>query len=748
MNKKTLITLIVVAALFLLGIAAGVLFLYKGNSGRGGSQATGKVNVDAQFPLLKAVPSDAVAILCLESIKDGSALLTDGTKALTALISDGRKDSCATFVRKLADDVESGRLAALNSEPMALSLNYSGSLAPLLVFGMPAAVSDSTDMVLRVRNLAGECGLTSAFRVSDGANLLLVSASETLVNSSLRHQEEGLSILTNKDFAACLAGAGGRDVLFLSNANAGKLLPGFFQRSISRRADFFKTVASWTVMSLNTVNEKTFSAKGFLSSGRASDTFAGVFATAKMETPGFAKAIPSGTVFAVSVPMADQEDYLTAYRKYLDACSRLGPNESAVSRLGRSAGKNPNDWAKALSVKEVAKAQWRAQDETLEALFVRVGRKDYSLIFKGLDATNEKEYTISAQPYAFSNFASTLFGSFFSLADESCFAFTGEWIVSGSRAAIDDYVERYTSGDVLQSLLSDASAAPASLSRDCSMVAYFSAGAVQGENVFTPVMLSAVTSTLDGAAYEPCFLIFTGDTFLFEVTRVPFITKSSTPAVVADAAVEVPQGPFEVKNSGTGGNNLLEQQSNYYLSFKEMDGKGIWSVPFSGPLCGTVESIDYYANGKIQFLFASGSKLYLLDRLGRFVSGFPAELGKDVLLGPAAYDFTGAKGYTVMVLHTDNTIGMYNLHGAKPDDWKGISSDEKIISLPELVTVDGTRYWAVRTAVQTQIFPFNGGDPVYRQEGARSIRRDSELEVDGKTLKVLCNDGKTRNIKL
>ena len=179
-----------------------------------------------------------------------------------------------------------------------------------------------------------------------------------------------------------------------------------------------------------------------------------------------------------------------------------------------------------------------------------------------------------------------------------------------------------------------------------------------------------------------------------------------------------------------------------------MDGKGIWSVPFSGPLCGKVESIDYYANDKIQFLFASGSKLYLLDRLGRFVSGFPAELGKDVLLGPEAYDFTGAKGYTVMVLHTDNTIGMYNLHGAKPDGWKGIATDEKIIALPELVTVDGTRYWAVRTAVQTQIFPFDGGDPVYRQEGAKSIRRDSVIEVEGKNLKVTCNDGKTRNIKL
>ncbi len=747
MNKKTLVALIVIASLLFAGIAAGVFFLYKGDSGKRGP-STGKTDAVTQFPLLRAVPSDAVAILCSGSVRDGSALLTDGTKAFSALILDGKKDSCATFVRRLAGEVDGGSLAPLRSRPMALSIHYSGSLAPLLLFGLPEASADSSALVMDLRRMAEGCGLASAFRASDGAPVLAVSASETLVNSSVRHQDEGLSIMANKDFSNCLKGVSGKDALFLSHTYAGKLLQGFFLRPVYRHADFFKTVASWTVISMASVDEKTFSSKGYMYSGRGADSFAGVFSSARMETPGFTRAVPSGTVFALSVPMDDQADYLAAYRKYLDACSKLGPSESALSRLGRSSGKDPDDWAKALAVKEVARAQWRSRDDMFDAVFVRVGRKDYSLIFNGLDASNEKEYTMSAQPYAFSGFASALFGSFFALADESCFAFTGEWLVSGSRAAVSDYVERYSSGDVLQSLLGDTSAAPAALSRDCSMVAYFSAGAAQGEALFAPAMLSAVTSTLDGAAFEPCFLVCTGDTFLLEVTRVPFINKTSTPAVVADAAVEVPEGPFEVKNSGTGGTNLLAQQSNYYLSFKEMDGKGIWSVPFDGPLCGRVESIDYYNNGKIQFLFASGSRLYLLDRLGRFVAKFPAELGKDVLLGPQAYDFTGAGGYTVTVLHTDNTIGMYNLHGEKPAGWQGISSDEKIIALPELVTVDGTRYWAVRTAVQTQVFPFDGGDPVYRQEGAKSIRRDSVIEVDGKSLKVTCNDGKTRNIKL
>ena len=747
MNKKTLIALITVAVLLLAGIAAGVVFLYKGDTGRK-VRSAGKADAGVQFPLLRAVPSDAVAILCLDNARDGTALLTDGTKAFSAFVLDGKKDSCATFIKRLAADMEEGSLTQLRARPMALSIHYSGSLAPLLLFGLPEATADSSALVVDVRRMAEGCGLASAFHASEGAPVLIVSASETLVNSSVRHQDEGLSIMANKDFSNCVKEVSGKDALFLSHTYSGKLLQGFFLRPVYRHADFFKTVASWTAMTLGSVDEKTFSSRGYLYSGRSADTFAGVFSAARMETPGFTKAVPSGTVFALSVPMADQEDYLSAYRKYLDACSRLGPNESAIAALGRSSGKNPNDWAKSLAIKEVARAQWRSREDTFDALFVRVGRKDYSLIFKGLEASNEKEYTISAQPYAFSGFASALFGQFFSLTDENFFAFTGEWLVSGSRAAVSDYVERYTSGDVLQSLLADTSAAPAALSRDCSMAAYFSAGAAQGENLFSPAMLSAVSSTLDGAAYEPCFLICTGDSFLFEVTRVPFINKSSTPAVVADAAVEIPEGPFEVRNSETGGTNLLAQQSNYYLSFKQMDGKGIWSVPFSGPLCGRVESIDYYNNGKIQFLFASGSKLYLLDRLGRFVAKFPSELGKDVLLGPQAYDFTGAGGYTVTVLHTDNTIGMYNLHGAKPDGWLGIATDEKIIALPELVEVDGKRYWAVRTAVQTQIFPFDGGDPVYRQDGAKSIRRDSVIEVDGKTLKVTCNDGKTRNIKL
>ena len=130
------------------------------------------------------------------------------------------------------------------------------------------------------------------------------------------------------------------------------------------------------------------------------------------------------------------------------------------------------------------------------------------------------------------------------------------------------------------------------------------------------------------------------------------------------------------------------------------------------------------------------------------MNGFPVELGKDVLLGPDVYDFTGAGGYTVMVLHKDNTLERYNLHGKKPQGWMGISAPETIKNLPELYEAGGQRYWVVRTSVRTLVYPFEGGETLTKEEGARMIKPDSPISVNGKTMRAECYDGRQRDIKL
>lgn len=735
MNRKTLITLLAVAAVLIGGIVAGVLVLYRG----GGEDAgRGAGNVSDRFPVLVAVPSDATAVFCLSDFRKGTALLVDETKAFGALVSAGKNQPYIAFFNALNAESD-GRLSALKSQPMAVSLHYSGSVVPLVEISVPRSYTDSTSQICYIREAAAAAGLSFAFHSSKSFGTVLVSSSETLIGSSVRHQDEGISILSNKDMAAAAKASPAADALFISNTYASKLLPAFFKKTVTRSSSFIKNVAEWTVFGIESSDAKSVTIKGAFACEDITDYFSGVLSAQRPSVPSFQKIVPSETVFCASLQTDSHETYLSSYRQFLDAASKLNAYSRTLAELKSTVGTDPTDWAKSLAVKEVAKARWRAEGTVRQAVFVRAGKKDSPMAVS----------TSEPQPYRYAGFASALFGPMFAVEEEThCFC-TGEWIVSGSEADITDFAARYAAGDALQSLFADASVPAVQLTKPCTFAGYFSACAYPSDEIFASPTSSFIERTMNGATWEPCLMTCSGRTFQIEVTRAGAFTKANVPAVAADASVEIPSGPFEVKNSGTGRTNLLSQADNGSITLREQDGTAQWSIPFTERLCGSVETIDFYANGKLQFLFAAGSKLYLLDRLGRFVTGFPVELVKDVLLGPAVYDFTGAKGYTAMVLFKDNTIGLFNLHGQTADSWKGITSDEKIIALPQLLDMGGTKYWIVRTASRTQIFPFHGGDPVLRQDGAKSIRRDAEIQpVDNTSVKALCNDGKTRTLKL
>ena len=210
------------------------------------------------------------------------------------------------------------------------------------------------------------------------------------------------------------------------------------------------------------------------------------------------------------------------------------------------------------------------------------------------------------------------------------------------------------------------------------------------------------------------------------VETKPVETKPVEAKPVVEKAVEVPDGPFAVKNSETGRTCYIGQSQDKAI-YMESNGKTLWTVPFSGKICGRVAAIDYFENGKLQYLMISGKKMYLYDRLGKIVRTFPKTLSKEVLLGPDAYDFNGNKVYNIIVLNKDNTIDMYNMKGEKPAQWKTISPKAAILALPSLVKISGRSYWVVRTALQTVVYPFYGGEYVKAFDGDVEIKPTTKL---------------------
>lgn len=702
MAKRSTIAAVVIVAVLLAGIAVAVTKLYTPVPGE-----DEVVSAPTGWTILRAVPSDAAAVFVFDGSSKASRILADSTGLLQGIVAPGN-DAFMAFIQSL------GR------RKMAISLHNSGNLVPLV-----AAQIQPSDTV--ARQLAAKAGLKTLEK--DGH--LLASRSETFVNAGARHLEEGLSILGTRRLQDLVNHVSGQAVLLVSHAHAPKLLQTFAGKEF-RKDSFVKDLTAWSAWTIQDAGKEQLILKGVALPGEAHASFFGAFAGTSAQTAEFPEAVPYFTATAVAVPIPDVDAYLASRRKLEDGQGHLAQfNKLLKAKAGRTL--SPEEWFRSLQPKELARISFYVKGERQDALLVKSAR-DLKL---GSGASNEYRGVLAQ-----------VAGEDFAVTDTVCASLVGKWNVFASAPAVQALQDASIKEYNLKNRLADAS-----VSLPAGFVAYSSLtdapefpDRLLVKELATPLKEFAV-----GAGFAPAMATLDLSEALPSMRiRVSTHTLKSNKVQVMerDTTVNIPTGPFTVYNYFTKKNNQLYQNSSLSICLNDENGKGVWGIPFKEPLCGRVHDIDFYKNGKIQFLFAAGDKLYLLDRLGHWVNGFPVKLPKAVLLGPDVYDFTGAGGYTVMVLHKDNSLERYNLHGQKPDGWKGIQAPETVKNLPELLEVNGKNYWVVRTSVRTLVYPFAGGEPLVKEEGNKMLRPDAQLKITSKGISGECYDGRTRGFKL
>ena len=707
MSRKSIILCLSVLAVLVVGTGIAVAFLYRGVD-TGKSDKVVKAVDDDRYSLMSAIPSDAVLVACFS---------------------------------------DKGPLASR----MAVSLHYSGKLLPLYVYDAGKPSETPSEGALMLVDSLERKGLAAEYAVG-ARSMVVASGSEVLVQSALRHLGKSMSVMDAPGFAEASGLVSGKDVVFVSNVHASYLMPAVFTKKYTSYSGFVSRQSDWTAFDISDADRKFSMDGSVVYEGDASE-FMTVLQKSLPAVSSVAEIVPSYTVFAASLPIGNIDTYVDAYRSFLDSRQALQKSLSSQKSMAAKTGISPYDLMVALGVKEVATASFMAGGKMEKVNLIKTGKEIPEMLFNGVEGFSKKKYVPSVNDWPYAGYASSVFGGLFSVEDESCFTWLDGWIVSGSVAAVEEYVSGRAIGYNLKQYMADASQSDLLARHKSSFVAYLSLSEDFKvlDNTFKTAFLKMISPLYEDAEYVPMvFSVAPGKnapSLSVDIQRLE-MQKTKAPAFERDTTVVVPKGPFEVRNSGTGKMNRFYQNSHLSLCLSE-DGKDLWGIPFKEALCGRASNVDYYANGKLQIIFGAGSRIYVLDRLGRFVTGFPVDLGKEILLGPDVYDFNGAKKYNIMVLHKDNTVEMYNLKGEKPSSWKGIKASETIKSLPERISVGGSSFWVVRTSVQTLIYPFYGGEPLTTFTGDQMIKPDSEVTaVDGTTVEALCYDGKRRTVKL
>jgi hypothetical protein len=725
MSRKSLIICLVVLVLMVAGVGVAVALLYSG-SGQTKAEAL-QVPDENRYLLLPAVPSDAAAVFCFGDVEDVEL------GAFSRQILDAAGDA-----RAIVSFHHSGKALV----PLYIVDAGKASDIPSEIESAVIAAAGANAMYSEVVNCSSVDGVRKALA---GRSLVIVSAHENLVKSSVRHLRSGESIADAPGFAEAAASVGGNDVAFIANAYSQKIISSLMMKKYISYSSFFSHFADWIVFSV----KDGFRFDGAAVYAKDEDDFMAVLQASEPAVSSLSSVIPSYTLFALSLPMKDVDAYIAAYESFVDSGQHLAGYRARQKELSASAGMPVADFIKIARISEVSKATFKVAGGMESVNLIKIGKEALDVL---CPEAAERGYVPAVHQYRFKGFLASVFGNIFSLSDESCCTYAGGWLISGSRAAVEEYVADGALEYTLADKMKDAGSEDLLAAAPSVFVSYFSftedKDALAG--FFSKDFLAYVSSVTDGADYCPLVGRVSkakkGMALSMELGRAT-VKRSKAPVVERDTTVVVPDGPYQVKNSGTGKMNKFYQNSHLSLCLNE-DGKDLWGIPFQHKICGMANTIDYYANGKLQILFGAADKIYLIDRLGRFVSGFPVSVGKEILLGPEPYDFNGVNKYNVMVLHKDNSLEMYNLKGIKPESWKGIKVEETIKSLPEKIAVGGKSYWVVRTSVQTLIFPLMGGDALTVFEGDKMIRPDSEIRViDAATVGFDCYDGKQRSLK-
>jgi hypothetical protein len=138
--------------------------------------------------------------------------------------------------------------------------------------------------------------------------------------------------------------------------------------------------------------------------------------------------------------------------------------------------------------------------------------------------------------------------------------------------------------------------------------------------------------------------------------------------------------PAIVKNHVSGERELLVQDRSNNLYLINDNGMILWKLPLPEAINSEVYQVDFYKNGKLQYLFSTPSRLYLIDRNGAYLPRYPLALKSRCEAGITLFDYENDRDYRVAAPGEDRHLYLYGLDGNPVQGWETPRADNPVAS--------------------------------------------------------------------
>lgn len=124
---------------------------------------------------------------------------------------------------------------------------------------------------------------------------------------------------------------------------------------------------------------------------------------------------------------------------------------------------------------------------------------------------------------------------------------------------------------------------------------------------------------------------------------------------------------------------LFVQDSSKNIALLSEEGKVLWQMPLPEFIQGEIHQIDFFNNGKLQFLFATPGMIHVVDRLGNYVKPYPVSISEKNIDHLSVIDYDHSRKYRFLISSTDGNLWMYDKDGKNLEGWQPRAVDERLI---------------------------------------------------------------------
>ncbi len=184
---------------------------------------------------------------------------------------------------------------------------------------------------------------------------------------------------------------------------------------------------------------------------------------------------------------------------------------------------------------------------------------------------------------------------------------------------------------------------------------------------------------------------------------------------------------------------VILQDSRNNLLLVSNEGLIRWSFSVSEPIISEIFQVDYFKNGKLQFLFNTRTRLFLIDRNGNPVVGFPVTLRSPATNSVNVFDYDNSRNYRYFVACEDKRIYAYDFAGKIVSGWNFGQTGSEVTTPVQHFRVEGKDYIIFKDKSRVYIQDRQGKMRVKTPIEFENSRNPLVLNLNGKP-KIVATD--------